>query len=350
MPSSDPTQSVADVRRTNVRLPARLHEALKRAAIDRRSTIEEIIQRAVERELTLAGATGPVHLGQDQRRIILAAIGSLEDSIREIRGAVAPENASDQVIRTVALRLFQALPLPVLITTLDGTTRWCNHASEQLFGERLTFLRGKPIASVQRLREKKDIREWESGRSSSVETLDVGGVGKRFLVHRFVFSTPVQACIGSLVFGLDEIEAARKHDVVIPTLPNAELGETASSEIIELVTAFAEHLPTAAMVRDTALNALWCNRQYLILARENDKTEIVGRQLAETFPQIDTTKIRLLDQRVITEGKAILTSLPISESNIRTTLRFPLFDVTGKVFYIAGIGANTEPLDTSPIP
>jgi hypothetical protein len=46
-------------------------------------------------------------------------------------------------------------------------------------------------------------------------------------------------------------------------------------------------------------------------------------------------------------SKAILAFVRLSEGTVRTGLRFPIFDVAGRIIYVGGVGANMEPPDLS---
>lgn len=288
-----------------------------------------------------ADASFPTDLDQSHRNTIREAVKSIEEKIHLINEVLAPRNESaEQFIRSIAFRLLQTAPVVVLITELDGRVKWCNRTCEQLVGEPVSTLAGKTIEAVQKLREMKDLQTWHGGKWTTIESFEVNGVPKRFLVHRFIFSTPIEACIGSLAFSVDELEAARRGDVVLQSLPYTEVNTVPSLEIVEILAAFMEHLPTAAAVRDRELRALWCNRKYMLVAGDN--AGILGKHLRDTFPVLNTSTVARMDQRILNEGKALLTAVEVSESVVRTTLRFPIFDITGQILYIAGIGSNTE--------
>jgi hypothetical protein len=175
--------------------------------------------------------------------------------------------------------------------------------------------------------------------------IDIRGVRAEYLVHRFIFSIPGGAYQGFLLFGREEYNSARISQVAITVFLPDDVEAATSRDPIELLTAYVEHLPTTAVIKDTAGKVLWCNYQYLAVARRSMSAHVIGKTFAEIFTGAQTGEISDHEQRVINEGKAILASIRLSEALVRTGIRFPIFDVVGKLMYVAGVGAERGPMN-----
>jgi len=319
------------LKRTNVRLPGRLHDQLKMASARRRQTIEEIVRKAVERELGAAENVS-VSAAANQRFVLQ----EIEDELRhlldkrlleKIRRALALPVEDDRgVLGDTAARFFECLPAPAFIENTDSDPVWQNRASAETFGEQPKF-KG-PWAADEEVQY----------RPSKIP-VSSGGSG-RFNVLRFQFvSSNSETYIGYVMFSAGAHEAAGEGEVLLKVRP-PESAATCSPDTISLLGEFLRQLPLLASIRDLELRTVWSNPAYAA-AWGRTPEELQGLRTEEISPDRELDPgVQHHKKRAIEEKTGVFASEFANEFQYRV-LRFPLLDSEENVTYLGAI--STDP-------
>lgn len=199
------------IKRTTVRLPKELHTRLRNTALSSGITAEEIIRRALVRELESTESLAKDSAALDLYNSVRKAL----DAFRQ-RTNLATLEAAQPIEETpswspvIAYRFLQHLPALAVIKDNRARIIWCNTAYEHAFGRSLAQIQGRTTGELgftgegDRAGVDKDIRRvLKSGKPmESIETVQVPGRPLVLRVHRFIFIHPTsgEVLLGDVSF------------------------------------------------------------------------------------------------------------------------------------------------------
>lgn len=332
------------VKRTNVRLPKTVHDALKKAAIDRESTIEQIVLAAVERELGCNIRSGILRAAnRDLLHETAESFKTLAGRIEELLNQ--PLSRDEELLNKLAYRFVQYVPSSIIIKRLNGKIEWCNRTCELLFGARLEAIKDKTTDEVLGIERRSDVLAHlqevvEHGRFSAVETFEFGADRRYFLTHRFIFSDERGPWIGDISIPFEDWQRASAGTFCKPVYKNDEFHEPQPPQMSGLLARFLDRLPTAAALKDLSQSIQWCNEDYWSLAGGSSAADIIGKTVADAFRLPPDHPVLLHDRQVAECRIAVIAEESLPEHPTRTSIRFPIYENNGAVEFIGTVSTD----------
>jgi PAS domain-containing protein len=310
-----PSYSSQNLKRTNVRLPYSVHQALKQAALDRNLSIEQIVLAAVEKELACSGTAAALRSSSDSK-VLGKALRDLNQTVAAIQEYL--EDGRRVFPVQFAKRYLEALPLPANIKRLpEMTIVWCNPAyasllemsQAQLVGKRVTDL--SPHVEFDSM-QRHHTREASMGPAHvALERVRIGGKLVEYVPHRFRFSVGGFDYLGDVTLLVEDMERSSIKPWVYPPIRKDDSLHMGEHQLNVLLGAFLQNVETSAVLQRPDGRILWCNETFLLLTGSTNLEEILNLTSAQVFnlsPEHPTVQY---DSRVAAEGIALLGSQEI---------------------------------------
>lgn len=329
------------LKRTNVRLSQALHAQLKSRAANQNETIEDIVRRAVERELQGAAQNGLNDRKEHEALVELQH--ELELLSQKLRRVLVRRPSTEELVDFTIQSFFQCLPVPLAITDQNGRVEWSNTAYEAISTKGDVATIGSTIVFPTPVGEVIE-------RSSLTRTqLRVGGQIEDWWLHRFTVEDGSGALsVAYLAFPVMECQAAKRSEVamVVPQFVKEKIGDRSA---VPLLKACLQHLPTVAVLKDLEGRYLWFNPQFeQLVPIGTQSADSIGKLPEEIFP-LRSNSLRKREERVKKEGVAVLATEVVGEDVERTAIRFPVFNEEGTIAYLGVVSIDPRRFNLSPL-
>ncbi|MBL8296182.1 MAG: PAS domain-containing protein [Bryobacterales bacterium] len=335
--------------RTTIRLTPDLHKRIKSFALDSGITLEDLVERALKREVegnrgqTLSGGHA-LDLYDELRKVLDRFHSDHEQVLGPVRPVISDSTEWSPLL---AYRFLQSATFPAVIKNSKLQIVWCNMAYEEHAEKPLAQIKGKTASQlglVDAQSEKVMEQVLSRGKEVSLEENVQTKRGERVMrVHLFAFKDPNtnETYLGDLSFDLSASVSAPKH-----TLPPPD------SQALRLFQPFLEQCPTTSVaIKDRHRRIVWCDSVYLRLTPgPMTLEEVKGKTAEEIFGIGPFDAITVNDQAVIDKEQAMLFVEKLPGRGPRASVRFPIYNSAKQVQLIGAISAayKLEELDVRP--
>lgn len=336
--------------RTNIRLTRAMHSSLKQEALNQGTTIEDLVRTAIQLHLSGVAQIKLGDLTKDEKRIlgerkfIRDIEVALQDLLQKAR-SIETQGQTDEhrFLALTAVPFLICLPVPVLIRTKSQEVVWKSPAYAATFGD-------DDWDNLEQIDQ--DDRSTGSLRSVSLkvglmaanDSVDSYGT-LLFDSIQFPFSDSGEEYVGDLLLPRGDLALALQGKKVwIPLFrPSKEVTDSAAARL-ECLSAFLEHLPVAAAIKDLNGRYCWVNGFALKNLAKAKSKQLVGKTTAEFFNVSDASGIEEQEQLVKSQKEGLIALVRISKEIHRPGLRFPLLDPQGRVTHLGSIGTGAPPV------